>query len=220
MVMVMVMVGMSSREFEGFYRAHRHYVRRLLAKHGERWNLQPADQDDVAQIAFRNVLTSWPVPRPAVDRAYLTTMVVNAKNEVHRRKNKVTCDQRKNVPMIVEDASGPIDVELVDRIDVADEVGMRRLHHNLERIACALPPADGEIFRRMIVDVDDVPAKDRSRVIAAVRKLINLPSRPRSVEYPGEIVEGPSHCGRTVRRLEAEERAANGFDDEALDAAE
>lgn len=122
--------------------------------------------------------------------------------------------------MVIEDASGPIDVRLVDRIDVADEVAMRRLHQNLERIARALPPADADIFRRMIVDVDDVSAKDRNRVIAAVRKLINLPSRPRSVEYPGEIVEGPSHCGRTVRRLDQEQRHASEDSDSRSEEAE
>lgn len=124
--------------------------------------------------------------------------------------------------MVAEETSGPIDMELVDSVDVADEVGWARFHKNLDRIARELSPADEAIFRRMIIDVDDVPAKERNRVIAAVRKIMELPSRPRSVEYPGEIVEGPSHCGRTARRLAgraASERSLTALDSALVDAA-
>jgi DNA-directed RNA polymerase specialized sigma24 family protein len=215
------MAGMSRCELEGFYRAHVHYVRGLLRKKSKRWRLQEADQEDVAQNVFRSVFTSWPSPQPLNERAYLTTIVVNAAEEHHRRKNKVTCDQRLNVPMVAEEASGPIEVELVERVNLEDEVGVRRLRQNLEKIARALQPKDAEVFRRMMIDVDDVPAKERNRVIAAVRRLMGVPVVPPSVEYPGEIVEGPSHCGRAVRRLEDEQRAANDEDAEyELDAAE
>lgn len=211
-------MGMSRRELEGFHRAHHAYVYRLLER--KSWKLQEADRHDVAQNVFRSVLTSWPSPQPLNERAYLTTMVVNAVKAHYRKNNRVTADRRLNVSLVAEEPSGPIDIQLVDSVDVADEFSVARLRQRFEAIARALSPADAVVFRRMMVDTDDVPVKEQRRVIAAVRKLMNLPSRPPSIEYP-DLVEGPSHCGRTVRRLEADKRCRGHVHyDEELDAAE
>lgn len=212
---------MSGHEFDRFHRAHLSRVRALLSR--KSWKLQQADQDNIAQEVWLSVIRSWPETPRDSDRAYLTTMVVNAVKKFYRDANKKKEDQRLNDSLVDEGASGPIDCRLVDRVNVADDVERARLNQRFEAIARALPPADAEIFRRMMLDVDDVPKKDRVRVLAKVRALMKLPAHPRSVEYPDDV-EGPSHCGRTVRRLEQERRvtANDEWDEltEELDAAE
>ena len=220
---VEVHMAMSLRAFDVFHRAHLHRVQRLLAL--PRFKLQEADQKNVAQEVWANVLASWPETPPDSERAYLTTMVVNAARNFYRRFNRKNEDQRRNTPLEDEGPSGAIDCRLVARTNVADEVERIRLCERFEAIACALPAEDSAIFRVMMRDVDDVPKKDRDRVLAKVREMMRLPKRPRSIEYPDDV-EGPSHCGRTVRRLEQEQRAAAVNDDdwnettEELDAAE
>lgn len=214
---------MSRREFDGFYRAHLRRVRALLRR--KSWKLQKADQDNVAQDVWASVITSWPETPPDSERAYLTTMVVNAVRKFYRTANKKSEDQRLNDALEDEGHSGPIDCRLIDRTNVAGDVERARLKERFEFIAATLPPADAVIFRRMMVDVDEVPKKDRDRVLAKVRELMKLPKRPRSIEYPDDI-EAPSHCGRTVRRLKEERLEAANHDDEwnetseELDAAE
>jgi DNA-directed RNA polymerase specialized sigma24 family protein len=212
---------MSRRDFDRFHQAHLPRVRRILEL--PRWKLQPADQENVAQAVWVKVLTRWPDTPPDSERAYLTTIIVNAIRAHYRRNNRKTDDERNNDALIDEGASGPLDCRLVDPVNVAEEVDIMRLRGRFDEIARLLDRADAEIFRRMMIDVDDVPKKDRDRVVKAVRVLLRLSAKPHSVEYP-DLVEGPSHCGRALRRIKDEKRGAANDDwdepTEELDAAE
>jgi DNA-directed RNA polymerase specialized sigma24 family protein len=213
---------MSRSEFERFHRAQLPRLRRILAL--DRWRLQPADQASVAQDVWLKVLTRWPEKPPENERAYLTTIIVNAIREHYRKNHLKKNDERANVAIIDEGDSGPIDCQLVDSVNVSEDVDVLRLRERFEEIAALLKPADADVFRRMMVDVDEVPKRDRDRVVKAVRVLLKLSARPRSVEHPDR--EGPSHCGRALRRIKEEQRADAANDDnwdeptEELDAAE
>lgn len=76
------------------------------------------------------------------------------------------------------------------------------------------------IVHKLRMHPESVSRYDRERAVAALRKVMQL-ARPRSIERPGEIIEGPSHCGRTARRLRQEDAANDGEnEDEEEDAAE
>ena len=196
------------------YRAHAPLVRCVLLRFED--EIQEADRKDIEQDLWTKLVTSWPTdPPPDNDEAYLTGAVKHAVADFYRRKHRQKRDERKNVSLAVEEAPGPVDSNLVDPCDVPVDFERVRTSKRVRVIAQRLAPREREIFGRMIVDFDGVPAKQRNRVIAAMRDLMEVASTPRGFDDTDDI-DGPSHCGRTVRRLGLnEEDIADAWPDAA-----
>jgi DNA-directed RNA polymerase specialized sigma24 family protein len=195
------------RDFNALYRAHSSLVRRCV----QHKQIQDADQEDIAQTVWTQVLKGWPSPPPDDEVAYLTAVAKNAVRRFWETKFAKKRDERRTMALAEEDSVGPIDAKLVEKARVEGDVSLARLREHFHVIANKLPLEIRVLVRKLLTNPDAVPRRERETAIDALCQAMKLPARPRSVEYPGESVEGPSHCGRTARRLRQED-AANGED--------
>jgi DNA-directed RNA polymerase specialized sigma24 family protein len=210
---------LSQRQVDALYREHADYVRFFLQRYSRR--IQLADVKDIEQTVWENVVSGWNADPRESDRAYLTGIIKNAVPEFYRRKHAQKRDERLTQGLVEEGASGPIDLHLIaPDEDAAISLDIVRATKRLRVIARRLPARELAIYERFIAEPESVPAKDTRRLVAALKEIMNISARPRSVEHPDEV-EGPSHCGRTLRRLglHTDEGDATG-EDEMLDAAE
>lgn len=208
---------LNRRQFEILYRAHSVLVRRCV-RHKQ---IQEADQQDIAQTVWSQVLKSWPSPPPGNEAAYLKTVARNALHKFWERKFARKRDERRTTALIDEgDSATPTDPRLVESPRVESDVSRALLRGHLDVIVNRLPLEIQVVVRKLRTHYESVPRYDRERAIAALQQAMQL-ARPRSIERPGEIIEGPSHCGRTARRLRQEDAANDAeMDDEEEDAAE
>jgi DNA-directed RNA polymerase specialized sigma24 family protein len=183
-------------EIHAVYREHFPFVRRFIAEHYKR--LQPADAKDVEQMVWMKIVRGWPAVDPTKPEAWLTSTIKHAVAELYRRKHAQKRDERRNDPLFEERDSGPVDAPMISDDDVPADFERFRTKKRVRLIATQLAPADFAIFQRMMRDWESVPVNDRRRVIAAIRRLLRIDE---TNEEAGRIVEGPSHCGRTIRRL-------------------
>jgi DNA-directed RNA polymerase specialized sigma24 family protein len=207
---------LSHDEFRVLYRSQAEFVRRRVARYKK--HLQPADLENVEQNVWLNVLTRWPDESPPNVEAYLTDVVKNAVADVYRRAHRKKRDERRNARLVVDETSGPVDVGMIDPVDVAVDFERARTKKRVRAVALQLTPRDAATFDKMMEDFESVPKKDRDRVVAAVRAIMALP-RTASVENTDDV-DGPSHCGRTMRRLGLDTDDGDVIDDEWADAAE
>jgi RNA polymerase sigma factor (sigma-70 family) len=211
-------------EVAALYREHAAFVRRFLRRY--RRSVQPADLSDIEQNVWLNLTTR--ANREDLDKpeAYLTTVTRNAVIDFFRHKQKPVRDERKTHPLDDDRGSGPIALAYVADANPADAFERRRTRDRVRAIRGALDERDAATFDAVMAqDFDDAPKRERTKVVAMTKRVLALPAQPRSVEHP-DLVEGPSHCGRTVRRLalvvgiSGDERRDESDDDEILDAAE
>ncbi len=195
---------LATHEADAVYRTHAQFIRRYTKTHyGKR--LQAADIEDVIQTVALNVVRGWPSPPPRNPEAWLTTTIQHVVAERHRNSTMQKRDVRRSEPLIEEGDSGPINGGLVADDDVPADFERFRTKKRVRLIAAQLPQKELMIFHRMLRDWDAVPSKDRRRVVAALRDLLRIDE---TNEEAGLIVEGPSHCGRTTRRLDLDEDEA------------
>lgn len=186
-------------EVAALHRFHDPLVRGLLATS----KLQRADQENVAQTVWLNVVRLWPEPAPDNAAAYITDMTRNAVAAFYRQQRRKKCDVRRTTRLMTEERSGPIDVGLVRDDDSETRVSRAFLRRHLALIATKCGADLAEIVCRLIAE-KPVSAAERRRAIAALRRAMGVRAQPRGTQPRTELIEPYSQCGRAARELEAE----------------
>ena len=207
-------------EVAALYRDHAPFVRYFLRKKARRTQL--ADLEDIEQNVWTKITARWPEKPPPSARGYIVGIIKNAIPDFYREKHADMRDERVTDPLAVVGISGPMERAVIDVADSpSSSFERRRTAQRVREIAAKLPDAEAAIYARFIADDESISKKELMRLQSAMRKLIGLRAQPHSVERP-DLVEGPSHCGRAVRRLRLEHEGEGEVqdDDELPDAAE
>jgi hypothetical protein len=180
-------------ELDSLYRANRHVVRRRLRA----WRqLQPADREDVEQKMWLKLVTSKTAERRESNVAFLKRCANNAAKSFIEARNAQKNDADKTDSLgdeVVADTS-------FDFRGIEEQIDARRTMKQLHAIAHRLPAREAKIFALLMDDYDAVPAKERNRCVAALKRLLEIPATPASVERPRQL-DAATECARTVRRL-------------------
>jgi DNA-directed RNA polymerase specialized sigma24 family protein len=209
---------LSPAEVELLHRAHAAFVRRFLRRY--RRSLQDADLEDIEQNVWLKVATR--AKREGLDapEAYLTTITKRAAFDCFRRKHRPCRDERKTEPLEGSAAVGLADARAANAAEVFDT---KRTRCRVRALRSALSATEATTFDSVMAhDFDGAPTKEQTKVVAMVKRVLALPARPPSVEHPDPL-DGPEHCGETVRRLRLVVDARDDispFEDLYLDAAE
>jgi hypothetical protein len=122
---------------------------------------------------------------------------------VRKQRRKSFLDAR-NAQKNDADKTESLGDEVVDasenRRGIEEEIDARRTVKQLHAIAHRLAAREADIFARLMDDYEGVPVKERNRCVAALKRLLEIPARPASVERPRQL-DAATECARTVRRL-------------------
>ena len=175
--------------------------------------LQPADQENVAQTVWLNVVRLWPEPAPDNAAAYITDMTRNAVAAFYRQQRRKKCDVRRTTRLMTEAALRP---------DRRRPRARRRQRGEGEPRVPAPPPRAHRQEVRRGDRRDRAPPDCRGascpRPNGAARSArcgarMGVRARKRGESHGPTSSSPQSQCGRAARDIEAE--ADDDDDDEA-----
>lgn len=170
--------------------------------------LQRADQENVAQVVWLNVIRLWPANAPDNAAAYITDITRNAVNALHRQQRRKKCDVRRTTQLDVRDTVQPLDPAFVHDDDTDAKVSRSFLRRRILAIAEKCGGEIAEIVYRLLDESGAVSEAERRRAIGALRRALHVRARKLGETPQPYIVEPESQCGRAVRDIDDEDEAA------------
>lgn len=194
---------LSRAEVAALHRFYDPLVRRLLRA----TTLQRADQENVAQAVWLNVIRLWPANAPDNAAAYITDITRNAVKALYRQQRRKKCDVRRTTQLDIRDSAGPLDPGFVHDDDTDAKVSRSFLRRRIIELANKCGGEIAEIVTRLLAE-DFVSEAERRRVIGALRRALHVRARKLGETPQPYLVEPESQCGRAVRDLEDEDEDA------------
>lgn len=186
---------------------HRFYdplVRRLLRA----TTLQRADQENVAQVVWLNVIRLWPANAPDNAAAYITDITRNAVKALYRQQRRKKCDVRRTTQLDIRDSAQHLDPAFVHDDDTDAKVSRSFLRRRIIALAQKCGGEIAEIVHRLLAEAGSVSEAERRRAIGALRRALHVRARKLGETPQPYLVEPESQCGRAVRDIDDEDAAA------------